>query len=394
MQLTNKQEQGLKVAVSRYKAKGKYTVIAGYAGSGKSTLVRFIIDALNINEEDVCYCAYTGKAAQVLINKGCKNAVTAHKLLYDARPLPNGKFYLKKKDFLDYKVIVCDECSMLPAPMVELLLSYPNIYVIFCGDNAQLPPIRKEENNHLLDKPHIFLDEIVRQAQDSGIIRLSMLAREGRSFSLFKSDDVKIISKKELVTGHLDWADQILCATNKTRNQINTMCRTSRGYTNIIEENEKLICCTNYWDTISDKGNALTNGCIGILTNIYCQNFWFPSYLNIENNNIPIISGNFITNEEDNFGTLDCDQHFLLTGGSFLTPKQKYRLGQIKKYQNSIPYELTYSYCITTWKAQGSEFDKVLGIVESFPFGAVERRQYLYTLITRATKKLVLVREE
>ena len=61
MELTAKQEQGLKIAVERY------TVIAGYAGSGKSTLIKFIISALGVNpEEEVCYVAFTGKAATVL----------------------------------------------------------------------------------------------------------------------------------------------------------------------------------------------------------------------------------------------------------------------------------------------------------------------------------------
>ena len=67
MELTAKQEQGLKIAVERYKNKERYTVIAGYAGSGKSTLIKFIISALRVHpEEEVCYVAFTGKAATVL----------------------------------------------------------------------------------------------------------------------------------------------------------------------------------------------------------------------------------------------------------------------------------------------------------------------------------------
>ena len=46
MELTLRQEQGLKIAVQRYLDGEKCTVISGYAGSGKSTLVRFIIAAL------------------------------------------------------------------------------------------------------------------------------------------------------------------------------------------------------------------------------------------------------------------------------------------------------------------------------------------------------------
>lgn len=72
MILTRKQEEGLRIAIDRYKNKEKYTVISGYAGTGKSTLIRFIIDALNVDEDKVCYCAYTGKATEVLRKKEIK----------------------------------------------------------------------------------------------------------------------------------------------------------------------------------------------------------------------------------------------------------------------------------------------------------------------------------
>ena len=91
MILTKGQEKGLKVAVERYRNHEPYTVIAGPAGSGKSSLVKFIIDALNLPEDKVVYITYTGKASLVLRNKGCENAITAHKLLYHAKEKPDRK---------------------------------------------------------------------------------------------------------------------------------------------------------------------------------------------------------------------------------------------------------------------------------------------------------------
>ena len=79
MILNKGQEQGLKIAIERHRQGCKFTTIAGYAGTGKSTLVRFIIEALDVDENDVCYCAFTGKAAEVLRKKGNKNACTLHK---------------------------------------------------------------------------------------------------------------------------------------------------------------------------------------------------------------------------------------------------------------------------------------------------------------------------
>ena len=135
MTLTIKQEEGLRVAVARYKAHEAYTCIAGYAGTGKSTLISFIISALGVDPAlDVCYVAFTGKAATVLQSKGCPNATTAHKLLYQARPMPNGTYkFIPKTSLGDYKVVVVDEVSMLPLKMWELLLSH-HVYVIAAGD--------------------------------------------------------------------------------------------------------------------------------------------------------------------------------------------------------------------------------------------------------------------
>ena len=126
----------MEIAVHRFKEKKPWTCIAGYAGSGKSTLVKFIIDALQVSHEEVCYVAFTGKAASVLKQKGCANAVTAHKLLYKARPKSDGTYIFIPKDKEElqiYQVIVVDEVSMLPKKMWNLLLSY-GIYVIALGD--------------------------------------------------------------------------------------------------------------------------------------------------------------------------------------------------------------------------------------------------------------------
>ena len=115
-------------------------------GTGKSTLIKFIISALEgVNpQKDVCYVAYTGKAANVLQQKGCPNATTAHQLLYKAKPMPNGSYKFIKKERLEYKVIVVDEISMLPRQMWEQLLTN-KIYILATGDPGQLPPVDKQK---------------------------------------------------------------------------------------------------------------------------------------------------------------------------------------------------------------------------------------------------------
>ena len=115
MKLTNKQEEAIKLAVARYINKEPYTVIGGVAGTGKSETVKYIIAALNFYPEDVAYIAYTGKAAKVLREKGCPNAMTAHKLLYNSILMPNGSYrFVPISSIKKYKCIVVDEVSMLP----------------------------------------------------------------------------------------------------------------------------------------------------------------------------------------------------------------------------------------------------------------------------------------
>ena len=241
------------------------------AGSGKSTLVKFIISALNVDPENVCYVAFTGKAATVLQQKGCPNARTAHKLLYQARPTSEGKYIFTPRDELDgfYKIIIVDEVSMLPKSMWELLLSH-GVYVIALGDPGQLPPVNPEDDNHILDKPHVFLDEIMRQAQESEIIRLSMHVRQGLPISDFEAAgaQVQIFKRSQIVSGMYEWADQILCATNATRTTINNFVRQQRGYQSTPQIGDKIISLRNHWDDFSLSGNwALTNGAIGTITN-------------------------------------------------------------------------------------------------------------------------------
>ena len=93
--LTKKQALGLDIAVKRFYDNEKYTVISGYAGTGKSTLVKFIVQALPVDPEDVVFATFTGKAAQVLISKGNTNAMTLHRLLYDS--VPRADEWLQKK---------------------------------------------------------------------------------------------------------------------------------------------------------------------------------------------------------------------------------------------------------------------------------------------------------
>lgn len=392
MILTTKQEKGLQLAVERYHNNEKYTCIAGYAGTGKSTLIKFIIAALNIPAEDVCYVAYTGKAATVLQQKGCPNATTAHQLLYHAKPMPNGTFKFVEKLNLEYKIVVVDEVSMLPRPMWERLMTH-NVYVIAAGDPGQLPPVDKDMDNGVLNSPHVFLDEIMRQAQDSEIIRLSMWIRDGKPLAQFpcKNEQVQIFTSNQTVSGMYEWADQILCATNAQRNNINAYVRNLKGFGSEPEIGDKVISLHNHWDYLSSSGTwALTNGSIGTLSYFYKEDFYIPSY--IYDKPITLMFSTITLDDNDTFQGAPIDYKGLLTGTPTLDGRQSYLLKKNKRAKIDPPYDFAYAYAITTHKAQGSEWDKVLVFEDRFPFEAEDHKRWLYTAATRASKKLVIIR--
>lgn len=394
MILTAKQEEGLKIAIERFKNREPYTCISGYAGTGKSTLIKFIIAALDIPPEEVSYVAYTGKAAQVLKQKGCPNPVTAHKLLYKAKPMPNGTYKFVPKAVEDYSIIVVDEVSMLPKEMWQQLLSH-RIHVIATGDPFQLPPIDKDSDNHVLDHPHVFLDEIMRQAYDSEIIRFSMWIREGKPINEFPASgqQVMMVKPNQIVTGMYEWADQILCATNAKRNSINQFMREIKGFGAEPEVGDKIISLRNQWDFLSndfDDPAPLTNGTIGVIQNTMRRDLTVPFW--ICDKRIPVLTATMIDENGDKFDYIPIDYTSLTTGEKFLTGKQEYQMRKSDKCPDP-PFEFSYAYGITCHKAQGSEWGKVMVYEERFPFDKTEHARWAYTAATRASEKLVWVAE-
>lgn len=391
MILTKKQEQGLSLCIEKYLNNERYCVISGYAGAGKSTLVKVIVQNLpGVDpEEDVVYACFTGKAAQVLLKKGNKNVTTLHKLLYESIPKPDGTFFRKPKTEIDYKIVVVDEVSMAPRNLMELLFKH-DVFIIALGDPFQLPPVDKDQDNGLLNNPDIFLDEIMRQSLDSEIIQLSMKIRNHESIDYFKGKDVIVMPKTDLNTGVLQWADQILVGTNATRVAINNQMRDLLGRGNKPENGDKVICLRNYWDNFATNDDPLVNGTIGYIDNVYESFNRIPQWAG--GGSIKVLYADFISDSDADFGTLQMDEKQILTGERCLDYRAIYKLKSNRRTQHLVPMEFTYGYAITGHKSQGSEWDKVLVLEERFPFEKEEHARWLYTCVTRASERLVLVR--
>lgn len=349
----------------------------------------------------MAFATPTGKAAQVLTNMGNKNAQTIHRLLYEWYPIPQGGFKRKRIPFLPYKLVICDEVSMIDTEMLQELLTHDECHIIFTGDPFQLEPINRGSESRLLYNPHVFLSQIMRQALESDIVRLSMEIREGKTIMPFKGTDAQVITKNEMVNGMFTWADQIICAKNDTRMAFNQEVNNLMGFNlDEVSNGQKVICLRNYWDILSEEGEPLVNGTIGFLDNVRSRRRKIAPSLG--GGYIDVILCNLITENEDIYYELSFDKQQLLTGQRTITdPKLLYR---IDKFYNSpwaiehnlsspIPLEAEMGWAITCHKAQGSTFGKVLVQEEAFPFNAQEHQKWLYTATTRPSDKLVLVQK-
>ena len=378
--LTSKQEQGIRIAKERYRAGEKFTCIAGYAGTGKSTLVKFLISELGIPQEDIAYACFTGKAALVLQQKG-QAAMTLHKLLYNSFKRPDGTFGHIPKDELDkdYKLIVIDEVSMCPANIWQQALKH-NVHIIALGDPFQLPPIG--EDNGILAEPHIFLDEVMRQALESDIIKLSMDIRAGKPLQLMNGNDVKVVSKNQVVSGMYTWADQIICGKNATRRLVNNQMRTLLGYGAEPQDGDKIICLKNYWDTNNESGDPLINGMIGTLKDVRLGQDQGILGRDFKANFIPDFT-------EDGMKDLSMDYKLMTQGNPTFAKDAKPMFRGGKKIP--FPMEFDYGYAITCHKAQGSSWPKILLFEEVL--NRETHARWLYTAITRAVEKIVIVKQ-
>lgn len=361
-----------------------------YIVTHNTTLIKHIVAALDLPQEDVVYISYCGKACQVLRNKGCANAVTAHKLLYKSVRQRDGTFkhYPRLELERDYKLVIVDEASMLPQNMWELLLSH-HIYVIACGDPGQLPPVKAE--SYILERPHIFLDEITRQAQESEIIRLSIDIREGKTIKYGKGKEVNVVPRHQLIPSMYTWADQIICGMNATRQDINDWYRRFSFGDDVPPEpqiTDKLICCKNNWGCVTEVGEALVNGLSGEVSSLKCVPDKFrvlsqthlltfvPSSYDEEN-----------ISEDQIFRDLPIDWQLICTGIPTITKENWRRFPKGYRLE-----QFDYGYAITAWKSQGSEWDKVLFLAENLSFLDKENyKKFLYTGCTRPSQKLTLV---
>lgn len=413
--LTPDQENAKKLLTEWFfNTQDKAFVLSGYAGSGKTFLIDYIVREvfhLKVGVEAV-FVSPTGKAAANLVKNGTL-AGTVHGLIYirdeedfdvneDGEIIERKELSFIKKQAIDerIKLIVIDEASMINQTVLNDLLSFQT-KCLFCGDGAQLPPVNGTCS--LLEHPHYTMTQIVRQAADNPIIQVATMAREGKRIPFGNYEDkVCVISKNALSKDERKRiflkADQIICGRNKTRAALNAEIRAYKGIDQtqtLPVDGEKLICTLNNWEKPLDKENKffLVNGIIGTAEAVQPQLdalavMEFQADFMQESIRVPFDTGVFESGEyRHHYG----DRAVTLASGTVVHEGNFALLHKFRAAHDEPICRFEFAYAVTCHKAQGSEFDFVVVFDESWVFGE-EQNRWLYTAITRAKEKLLIIR--
>lgn len=351
--------------------------LAGYAGVGKTTIAKTIIEELmgQFGLTDVVTASYTGKAVDVLRNKGVYNPRTIHSMIYIPivdKTTGQTRFelsYTAPASTAD--LIVLDECSMVDNKMAKDLRSFGKPMLIM-GDPGQLPPI-SGTGFTLNREPDFFLTEIHRQVADSPILKLATMARNGDKILPGVYGDTVLVTDKFDEDTLNDYVvkkgTQPICGMNKTRFMINRTFRKRLGFENYPypQAGEKLICCQN------DSEKGLFNGIMGVAFNATNddnpQHSKCPVYFKSNSKSLPIL-----------IEAMSWKAMFQRNYNEY-TKEPEYKKG-VQKFD--------FAYALTVHKAQGSEWDTVTVLDESHIFRE-NAHKHLYTAITRASKRLIII---
>lgn len=378
------------------------TIITGGPGTGKTTIIKSIIEIYKQKKYKIVLCAPTGRAAKRMSETTGEEASTLHRLL-EIGKVDEESLFKKDNEYqgapIDGDIIIVDEVSMVDMFIMSYLLDciYQGTKLILVGDSDQLPSVGPGSVlKDLIASEKIatvHLDKIFRQAAKSKIIVNAHRVNNGKGFIskedpeleedanqdffFIKENNQEKILKEVLSLsngrlknfGEYDFFENIQVLTptkkgllgtkelNKALQEELNPHREGEAEKNsmgaIFRIGDRVMQIKNnydmYWERLCESGvetgNGIFNGETGIITNI---------------------------NEKGKILSVKFDDE------------------KVCKYEFNDLEQIEHSYCMTIHKAQGSEFDVVIMIVpQAAPM--LLTRNLLYTGLTRAKKLLIVI---
>ena len=366
IQLTKEQREAVRLALSH-----RLSIILGGAGSGKTTLVRALVENGAVSNRGVVICAPTGKAACNLMDRTGLRARTVHSAL---GKLPDDDFLAEKIDWSYTDLVVIDEASMLTLEMLAGILAvvHPACRVVLIGDPHQLLSVGP--GNVLPDLlslgvPHIRLSSFHRQADAD-----SALAYNVREFGACHSvNDL-----------HFDDSFRFLPITDDTAIR-NCVCR---GGINLyrIGADVQVLSPYNHSGLLSSASlNVAFRECLNPVT---AENTIKDVFFRT-GDRVIILQNDW----EQEVCNGDVGTYYHKTADGMLLYGVSCNRGRIAAWggEKANPLSrLRLAYVITIHKSQGSEWDTVV-LPISKGFSCMLHRNLLYTAISRARKRVVIV---
>ena len=421
-------------------------ILRGYAGTGKTTLVKALVNTLPSIGMKYVLMAPTGRAAKVLSSYSGQNASTIHRCIYQTMAFPDGSFRIARAEN-KYKnaLFIVDEASMIGeqkefggSSLLDDLLGYvfsgENCRLLLIGDTAQLPPVGSLESPALdceylkaqfpITAATYELTEVKRQALASGILYNATDLRQLLSQNLYEYslplfhlqgfNDIQKIEPEtfeeilhNVFANTSDNEAVIVCKSNKRANMFNQAIR--GRILNIegeIATGDKLMVVKNnyYWTEGNPDINFIANGDMAEIRKIkhfeelYGFRFAdvelsftdYPEAPNVEakilldtlNSNSPSLT------EEENRKLFEAIEEDYMD-----IPNRRERYKEMKKNAWFNALQVKFAYALTCHKTQGGQWNSVF-IDSSFNQKetlALEDLRWLYTALTRAQERVYFV---
>lgn len=349
------------------------SILTGGPGTGKTTCLKALINALESQHRNYALVSPTGRAAKRLSEATGRSARTIHRLLEFS---PMEGFKHNEENPLDLDFLVVDEASMLDLLLMNNLLKavQPGTHILFVGDVDQLPSVGAGDvlRNliHSGIAPVARLNTIFRQAAHSKIITNAHLINQGQLPTFSQGEGDFFLFPAEDATAAADWIIQIVTERVPQKfgfdaiHDIQVMAPIYRGPAGVIALNDRL----------QEKLNPPANN--KPERRLFGTNFRLGDKVMQTQNNYDkdVYNGDigFIESMDVIEQTLTVDFD-----------------GRRATFEWSEADQLALAYVVSVHKAQGAEFPVVVMPMVTQHYMMLQRN-LLYTAITRARKLCVL----